>query len=720
MTEIKEVLRIGGMTCAACAVKIEKHSKDLLGVTEAVANFGNNTATVIYDDERVSHEQVVSAIRKAGYSVIEGSAEAIAEADRREARDRRTNLAIALIFGIPLAIYAMAGMLFGADVPFKDDCLRYSLVQMVLCIPVLWSGRRFYIRGIPALIHRSPNMDTLVALGTGIGFTYSLFCTYMISQGETSYMSHVSFDSAALIITFISVGKYLEALGKVKTNDAVSGLLRLEPQFASVVRDGKEERVPAEELRVGDVVVVRPGEGVPADGAVIEGESNIDESMLTGESMPVHKVPGDVVYGATVNGEGGFRMRVEKTGTDTVLHQIIGMIEGAQGTKAPMARLADRVAGVFVPAVILIAIVCCLGWYASGKDISFSLTVMVSVLVISCPCALGLATPLAIIVGTGKAARQGILFKSAEKLESSGRVDLVILDKTGTITEGRPRVTDVVTTEGTEEELLAYAAAAESLSEHPLARAVRDLASEREIRIPLMEHFETVTGSGVRCVVDGRNVNVGNASLMTLAGIDILPVQKDLDELSARGRTCVLVAAGPEIIGLLAITDPVKESSREAVENLRALGVTPIMVTGDHRLTAEAVAREVGITEAIAETMPSDKLAIAKRHQVLQRTAAMVGDGINDAPALTQSNVGMAVGSGTDIAIGAADVILMNDDLRTVGATIEIGRRTVGNIKQNLFLAFFYNAIFIPVAAGLPYSLGRAEFTHMPMLAAAA
>lgn len=720
MTETKEVLRVGGMTCAACAAKIEKYVGKLPGIVSANANFGNNTAMVTYDDTKVTHEQIVSSIVKAGYTVIEGDAEAISAADRKEARERKVNLFIALVFGIPLAIYSMAGMLFGIDVPLSDDHFLYACAQLALCIPVLWSGRKFYIRGIPALLRRSPNMDTLVALGTGVGVIYSIYCMYRIHLGDMEFMNHVSFDSAAMIIAFVSIGKYLEALGKVKTNDAVSGLLNLEPQEASVIRDGTEYRIPVSELKKGDLILVRPGEGIPADGRVESGTSAVDESMLTGESRPVTKNVGDTVYSATVNGEGSLRITAEHVGKDTVLYQIIGMIEGAQGTKAPMARIADRAAAVFVPAVLLISVLCCIGWMVAGRDVSFSLTVMISVLVISCPCALGLATPLAIIVGTGNAAKRGILFKSAAKLEASGKVDLIILDKTGTITEGHPAVTGIVASGMDENELLAYAAAAEYDSQHPLAKAIVTEAEERNIAVPAHDSFESITGMGVRCNVNGSVAAVGNDKLMAEIGADVSSLGTDFSRLASEAKTCMFVAVDGKAAGILAVSDPIKESSAEAIAAIKAAGAMPVMVTGDNEATAKAVAKEVGITEVKFGALPQDKIDTVKRYQILQKTVAMVGDGINDAPALTQANVGMAVGSGTDIAIGAADVVLMNNDLRSVPNTMEIGKATVANIKQNLFLAFVYNAVCIPIAAGLPYLLGMAEFTHMPALAAAA
>ncbi len=726
MVDSKEILHVGGMTCAACAVKIESFIKKVPGVIEAVANFGNNTVSVTYDDSITKHESIVAAVVKAGYVVIEGSSEAIAEADRKEAKQRRIDLAIALIFAIPLTIYAMVGMLTDITVPFEHDNnhITFVTIQLILCIPVIWSGRKFFTRGIPALFRGSPNMDTLVALGCGVGFVYSLYMLYLMitvnSTENMDYMMHVSFDSAAMIIAFVSIGKYLEARGKVKTNDAVSGLLNMEPQEASVLREGKEERIPVSELLMGDTILVRPGEGIPADGSILEGESTIDESMLTGESFPVVKCTGDRVYAATINQSGSLRITAEQIGKNTVLHQIIGMIEGAQGTKAPMARMADKVASIFVPAVILIAVISCLCWYVlGGWSVASSITVLVSVLVISCPCALGLATPLAIIVGTGNAAKLGILFKTAAMLEASGRVDLVVLDKTGTLTEGKPEVTDIVT-DMDHTEFLGLVASAEFDSQHPIAQAIVRNAEKSGIEIQSHSNFENLIGKGICCSVDGKQVAVGNKALMEDLGLDISQFADTYNVIAQKAKTCLYVSIDHAVKGLIAVADPIKKTSAEAIGYLRSLGATPVMITGDNESTAKAVAFEVGIDEVMFEALPQNKIESVKKYQLMQKTVAMVGDGINDAPALTQANVGMAIGSGTDIAIGASDVVLMNDDLRSVPTAIEIGKTTIRNIKQNLFLAFVYNAICIPIAAGLPYLLGMNEFSHMPMLAAAA
>ena len=705
------------MTCAACAVKIETTVKKLEGVNDAVSNYGNCTATVDYDPDAVPREKIVRAIEKIGYTVIEGDAETIAKMDRAEARTRRNNLIIAVVFAIPLSIYAMAGM-FGIGVPFDDDPLAYSSVQLALLIPIVVAGRGFYRRGYPALLRGGPTMDSLIALGTTVAIAYSLYCMYCIATGDEGMVDHLSFDSAGMILALISVGKYLESLGKVRTNDAVSGLLDMEPQEASVIRGGAEVRIPASDMRVGDVFLVRPGESFPADGVVIEGTSSVDESMLTGEPIPVLKAAGDEVFSATVNGEGSIRAEAVKTGQDTVLHQIIGMIEGAQGTKAPIARTADRVAGVFVPAVILVSVICCILWLIAGRDLAFSLTVTVSVLIIACPCALGLATPLAIIAGTGKAARYGILYKSAAVLEESGKVDMMILDKTGTITEGKPSLTDAVPAPGvTEEELLLAAATAEADSQHPIAAAIR-----KGCGIEPAEHsgFASVTGMGVVCDMAGSRTSVGNPAMMESEGVDVSPMEDIYQSLSSQAKTCMYVASAGRLLGIIAVADRIKPEASDAVASLKGMGVDACIITGDNEHTARAAGDAVGIRDIRAGARPSDKLDAVKDFQVMQRTVAMVGDGINDSPALAQANIGIAVAGGTDIAIGAADIVLMNDDIRTVPASIEIGRATLGNIRQNLFLAFIYNAICIPIAAGLPYLLGMGEFTHMPMLAALA
>ena len=708
------IFRVGGMTCAACANRINTAVEALDGVQSCNANIGNNTATVVYDDSAVTEDRIAQAIVGAGYQVISDDR---AEADRAELRDlavRRRDLILAIAFAIPLSVVAM-GHMFGLDIGLEP--LALCALQIVLLIPILYAGRRFFRKGYPALLSKSPTMDSLVSLGCTASVLMGLWSTYEVWSGDASAVHSLSFDSAGMILALVSIGKYLEARSKYRTNDSLRKLLEMAPDEATVIRDGAESRIPSSELAMGDIILIRPGERVPTDATVIEGQSSVNESMLTGESIPVTKGPGDVVYGATVNGSGSLRAKVEKVGEDTVLFQIARMMEMAQGTKAPVANIADRVAAVFVPAVIVIAVLACIGWLLAGRDSEFALTIAVSVLVISCPCALGLATPLAIVVGTGLGSKHGILYKTAAALESAARIDTVVLDKTGTCTVGRPEVVDVITSMDTER-FVSIVAAAETDSEHPLGEAVVAYAASEDIAVPDHAEFESVTGGGVRCTVDGSRIVVGSASFLSDEGIDI---PEGADAGASEGRTCILAAIDGEYRGTISIMDPVREESPSAVAALRADGIRVMMVTGDRRSTAEHIASELGIDDVRAETKPGDKLEIVKELQVAQRRVAMTGDGINDAPALTQSDLGIAVGSGTDIAMESADVIMINDDLRSVPASLEIGRATLRNIKQNLFFAFCYNAVCIPIAAGFPVLLGYDGLVdQMPMISAAA
>ncbi len=708
-------LKTDGMTCAACSAAIERSLDRLDGVIEANANFSNNVVSVTYDPEKIKREDIARAIKKAGYDVLEDDPDVLAERERLNAIKIKRELIISIIFTIPLSILAM-GPMVGLNVPFHDEPKIYAIVQLLLCIPVLIAGRRFYTKGYPALIARTPTMDTLIALGTTAAVVYSLYATVQIFAGDGHATHSLVYDSAAMIITLVSVGKYIESRSKVKTNDAVRGLLDLAPPTANVIRDGKEVTIPADELIVGDIIIIRPGERIPADGKIIEGNSSVDESMLTGESMPISKSVGDLIHSGTMNTTGSLRMEAEKTGKDTVLFQIVRMIQDAQGTKAPVARIADKVAAVFVPVVILIAVAACLLWLLAGRGVEFSVIVLISVLVISCPCALGLATPLAITVGTGKAAEHGILFKNASSLERSGNITSVILDKTGTITEGKPKVTDIIS-DMDQDELIRLTASAELNSQHPLGKAIVSFAEERNLTIPQPTDFMSETGGGVRCTVDGKNVVVGNEKLLRTEGIQDLG---NASELSSEGKTVVFVSIDGNFAGAIAISDPLRPSAVQAVESLKQMGIRPIMVTGDAEGTALAIAKAAGIEEVHAKALPEDKLNIIKDLQVKGENVAMAGDGINDAPALTQADIGLAIGSGTDIAIGAADVVLMNDDVRSIPATMEIGKATLKNVKQNLFLAFCYNAVCIPLAAGIPYLFGLSMIPEMPMLAAAA
>jgi len=709
-------LKTDGMSCAACSAAIEKALRKVNGVSEVNANFSNNVVSLTYDPGLTNKEEIARAITKAGYFVLEDDPDALAERERAVAIKIRKELIVSIIFTVPLVILAM-GPMAGLDIPLHDDPKLYSLLQLILCIPVLIAGRRFYIKGLPAMARGNPNMDTLIALGTSAAVIYGLYVTFQIFSGEMHSAHSLTFDSAATILTLVSVGKYVESRSKVKTNDAVRSLMDLAPPTANVIRDGKETNISVDELRAGDVVIVRPGERIPADGTIIEGSSSVDESMLTGESMPVTKKEGEELHSGTMNLNGSILMTAEKVGKDTVLFQIVRMIQDAQGTKAPVARVADKVAAVFVPVVMAIAVAACLLWLASGKGIEFSVIVLVSVLVISCPCALGLATPLAITVGTGKAAEHGILFKNASALERSGNINRVILDKTGTITEGRPKVTDVIPLSD-EETIMTLAASVEMNSEHPLGRAIVDHAKELGISVPKVDRFVSETGDGVKGMVGGKEIVVGKASFVRGMGADI--DENESARLSSEGKTCVFVSSDGMFVGMIAIADPLRVTSKQAVSVLKEMGMKVTMITGDSENTAKAIASSAGIDEVHAGAMPKNKIDAVKRFQIAGENVAMVGDGINDAPALTQADIGMAVGSGTDIAIGSADVILVNDDVRNIPAAMEIGKASLRNVKQNLFLAFCYNAVCIPIAAGLPYLLGSDMIPEMPMLAAAA
>ena len=705
-----KIIRVGGMTCAACVGRVEGALRAVPGVQSAAANIGNNTATVTYDESMTDESALADAIVGAGYQVISENREEAAMQERRDLEVRRRDLFISIFFAVILSVIAM-GHMFGLEIPL--DPLPFCLVQLALCVPIMYGGRRFYKKGIPALFTRNPTMDSLVSMGTIASLCMGLYNTYLVYTGDTGAMHSLSYDSVGMIIALVSVGKYMEARSKMRTNDSLRKLISLAPAEATVIRDGTEHTVPASELVVGDVVLIRPGEKVPADATVISGESSVNESMLTGESIPVDKGPGDTLYGATVNGSGSLRARIEKTGEDTVLFQIARMMEMAQGTKAPVANIADRVAAVFVPTVIAVAVLVFIGWMLAGRDFQFSLTIAISILVIACPCALGLATPIAIVVGTGRGSQYGILFKTAASLEAAARIDTVVLDKTGTCTVGHPEVNSM-----TDESVLGLVAAAETDSEHPLAEAIVRYARDRSVEIPPHSDFESVTGGGVRCVVDGRMVLVGSARFLSEEGVE---VPDGADALASSGMTCILAAVDGTYATTVAISDPVREESPSAIESMHLDGLRVMMVTGDRRDTAEHIASELGIDEVHAETKPGDKLEIVKDLQVAQRRVAMTGDGINDAPALTQADVGIAVGSGTDIAMESADIVLMNDDLRSVPAALEIGRATLRNIKENLFFAFCYNVVCIPIAAGLPVLLGYDGLVdQMPMISALA
>ncbi len=701
--------RIGGMTCAACVGRVEGAISALDGVSSASANLGSNTATVEYDPGKVREEDIVRAITAAGYQVVDDDIVKASEDEKAALKVRFRDLVISIAFTIPLSIVAM-GHMFGLEIPL--DPMPFCLLQLVLCIPVMYGGRRFYKKGIPALFSRNPTMDSLVSVGTLASLFMGLYNTYLVYGGDMHAMHSLSYDSVGMIISLVSIGKYLEARSRIRTNDSLMKLLSMAPDEATVIRDGAEVVVPSSELAMGDILLIRPGSKVPADSVVVSGSSTVDESMLTGESVPVEKEEGDLLYGATVNGAGSMRARVEKVGEDSVLFQIARMMEMAQSTKAPVADIADRVAAVFVPVVMLIAVLAGLGWLLAGREPQFCLTIAISVLVISCPCALGLATPLAIVIGTGVGSKHGILYKTAASLEMAGRIDTVVLDKTGTCTIGHPEVVSV-----SDSGCIGMMAAAESDSEHPYAKAVVRYAESQGISIPDHEGFESVTGGGVRCRVEGKDVAVGSAEYLQSLGV-LVP------DGAGSGKECstaIHMAVDSAYACTVSIEDPIRPESADAVASLREDGKRAIMLTGDRESTARDIAGRIGIDEVHAGMKPGDKLAMVKKLQVQQARVAMTGDGINDAPALTQADLGIAVGSGTDIAVESADIVMMNDDLRSVPAALEIGSATLKNIKENLFFAFCYNAVCIPIAAGLPVLFGYDGLVdQMPMLSALA
>lgn len=719
---------IDGMSCASCAQTIEQAVSALPGVAQASVNLANETMNVAYDGTQVSNAQILQAVADAGYEAHIDQQEASQQEDRQVKKEQHLHAMwqrfwISGIFTVIVLYLAMADMV-GLPIPSVVDPMihatTYATVQLLLTLPVLYLGRSFFVGGFKALSRRHPNMDSLVALGTSAAFLYSLYGTAMIYRGESHFAMNLYYESAAVILTLITLGKYFEAVSKGKTSQAIQTLMGLAPKTASVLREGTEVAIPIEEVMVGDVIVVRPGEKIPVDGELTEGSSYVDESMITGESIPVVKAVGDVVVGASLNKNGAFRMRATRVGKDTTLAQIIQLVEEAQGSKAPIAKLADRVAGVFVPIVMALAIVSgLLWWLVGGESWSFALTITIAVLVIACPCALGLATPTAIMVGTGKGAEQGILMKSGEALEGAGKVTAVVFDKTGTITEGHPIVTDIIPSDGwTASDVLLYAANVETASEHPLAEAIVTRAKASQLNLDLAETFTALPGFGVRGMVDGRKVLFGNVKLMQDQRVEVDAIIAQAEALAAQGKTPMYLSVGHELAGIIAVADPIKETSAQAIASLKEQGIHVAMMTGDHHKTAQAIADQVGIDEVFSEVLPKDKAAHVTALQERGYIVAMVGDGINDAPALAQAEVGMAIGSGTDVAIESADIVLMKSDLQDVPTAIELSRLTIRNIKENLFWAFAYNVLGIPVAMGVLHLFGGPLLN--PMVAGAA
>ena len=720
---MQEKFVVTGMTCAACSAHVEKAVSQLQGVDSVAVNLMLGSMLVDYDPAQVTAQVIVSAVENGGYGA-KPAADAEKQDTRRaqeEALGRmRRRLVWSIVCLVPL-FYISMGHMMGLPLPafLTRSHLTHALAQLVLCVPILILNRSYFTVGFSQLFRRSPNMDTLVALGAGAGLVYSLIEMGRLAAGQVSGMPELYFESAGMICALVTVGKYLEERSKGKTTDAISALLALAPDSAVVKRDGAEVTIPAEDICKGDIVVVRQGGKIPVDGVVTAGGGSVDESAITGESLPVEKAVGDAVTSATVNQSGYLELEATRVGADTTLSQIVKLMEEASSSKAPISRLADRISGVFVPVVMAIAVLAALLWgLVGGMSVQFCLSVGIAVLVISCPCALGLATPVAIMVGTGKAAENGILIKSAQSLELMGRVDTVVLDKTGTVTQGKPRLTDCLAApEVTEEELLCVAASVEQPSEHPLSRAVTEAADERNIPLCDVADFTAVPGGGVQALLHDRTIYAGNAPYMQEKGVDIAPFAPQAGRWADDGKTVLYFAEEGRLLGLIAVADTVKPDSAAAIAALKQRGCRVVLLTGDNARTANAIARQVGVDQVISQVLPQDKAACVARLQQEGRLVAMVGDGVNDAPALVQADVGLAIGAGTDIAIESADIVLMKSSLADVASAAELSRAVLRNIRQNLFWAFFYNSVGIPVAAGVLYP--SLHLLLNPMIAAA-
>ncbi|CAI3259639.1 copper-translocating P-type ATPase [Enterococcus cecorum] len=721
-----EVFGIQGMSCASCAAKIEKATRKLPGVASANVNLATEKLSIEYNHQELTANEIMRAVKEAGYQAFilkKDDEEKLAQEKQAAIQQMWRRFFLSLVFTAPL-LYLSMGHMVGLPLPGflhpSTSPIAFVTAQLVLTLPVLYFGRSFYLNGFKMLFKGHPNMDSLVALGTSAAFIYSLVGTFAVYQGQVEFAMHLYYESAAVILTLITLGKTFEAISKGKTSEAIKELLALAPKKAVVLKDGKEKLVDIAQVAVGDVILVKPGERIPVDGVITEGRSTVDESMLTGESMPVEKQVGDTVIGASINKTGSFQFTATKVGEDTILSQIVQLVEEAQGTKAPIAKLADQVSAIFVPVVMSLAVLAGLAWLIFGHSgLVFALTIMISVLVIACPCALGLATPTAIMVGTGKGAQLGVLFKNGEALETAQEIQTIVLDKTGTITKGQPEVRAIQTFANfTTEEMLYLAASVEKRSEHPLAQAILQAAKEEQITLGQAFEVHTVTGQGIQAKVDEKQVLLGNEKLMQSFDIEIEAVQAQVAQLASQGNTVMYVASQGELIGLIAVSDPVKTSSPQAIQALQKMGLEVVMLTGDNEQTAQAIAKQAGITQVISQVLPDQKSQVIQELQAQGKKVAMVGDGINDAPALAQANVGIAIGTGTDIAIESADIVLMRGDLNGVVSALRLSKATMRNIKENLFWAFAYNVLGIPVAMGLLHLFGGPLLN--PMLAGAA
>lgn len=718
---MKKDFKVTGMTCAACSSRVERVLSKMEGVTKAEVNLATEDLHIDYDDSKLKIQDIIGKIEKAGYGAYEVKEDTkIDDTDKEDAiNSLKKRFVLSLVFAVPL-LYISMGHMMGAPLPSIIDpmknAMNFALIQLILVIPVMIVGRKFFIGGFKNIVHLSPNMDSLIAIGTSAAFLYGIYAIVKIAGGDTHFSMDLYFESGATILTLITLGKYLEAKTKGKTSEAIKKLMGLAPKKATIIVDGVEKVISIDEVKVGDVILVKPGEKLPVDGEIVEGTTTIDESMLTGESIPIDKNIGDKVFGASINKFGMFKYKATKVGKDTALAQIIKLVEQAQGSKAPIAKMADIISGYFVPTVITLAVISSIVWAISGKGLEFSLTIFIAVLVIACPCALGLVTPTAIMVGTGKGAENGILIKSGVALEGAHKINTVVFDKTGTITEGKPKVTDIITKGLSEDELLRYASSAEKGSEHPLGEAIVVAGVERGLELFEIESFKSVPGEGIVTLINDKNILIGNNKLMKNNNIDINSVENDVKLLASQGKTPMYMVIDGTLAGVIAVADTLKANSKKAVEALHKLGIEVVMLTGDNEKTAQAIAKEVGIDKVVSDVLPGDKANEVKRLQDEGKNVAMVGDGINDAPALAMANIGIAIGSGTDVAIESADIVLMRSDILDVVGAIQLSKATIKNIKENLGWAFGYNTLGIPVAMGILYAFGGPLLN--PMIAA--
>ena len=746
----KEIFNVTGMTCSACAARVERAVKKIEGTADVSVNLLTNTMTLAYDEATANPAAIIAAVEDAGYGAsvkgaasaqaapqAGGSSEAGADTAEKEIRAMRSRLTVSILFLLPTMYIAMSHMLADWGIPYPagfadvfwgaENALTFALAQFVLILPIMYVNRAYYVNGFRNLLHGAPNMDTLVGIGSMASALFGVFAMFRMSWGlghgdlalAAEYSTNLYFESAGMIVTLITVGKYLEARAKGQTTGALKALMQLAPAEATVLRDGREVTIPAASLALGDTVIVRPGGRIPVDGTVTEGATSVDESAVTGESMPIAKTTGDTVTSGTLNIEGTIRFTATRVGEDTTIRQLIRLVDDASGSKAPIARIADRVSAVFVPVVIALALLAGGIWLMTGASLEFAFSIVISILVISCPCALGLATPVAIMVGTGRGAAHGILIKSGEALETAGTIDTVLMDKTGTLTEGRPQLVSVRPIGISADALISLAAALEAGSEHPIAAAVTAYAAEKELAVPDAAEFQAVFGKGVRARVAGTDCAAGNAALLAELGIPLSDaVEAALAEMAERGETALAVVQAGRIAGLLGVRDAEKPTSAAAITQMKRMSLTPVMLTGDDARTAHAIAARLGIDRVIAGVLPAEKRAHVERLQGEGHRVAMIGDGVNDAPALVQADLGIAIGAGTDVAVDSADAVLVRSDLLDAVSAIRLSRSVMRNIKENLFWAFFYNVIGIPLAAGVLYpSLG---IKLSPMIGAAA